>query len=155
MVRIFMLDEYYGIEPENPLSFETFIREHLLKHLKDFNESNFHIPKWHEDAAKQQALCEEYERLINEAGGLHYQLLGIGRNGHIGFNEPETPLDSRTGVRKLHEVTMLDAASDFIGKENVPPKGVSMGIGTILGAEIIRLVATNEGKRFTVKALVE
>ena len=154
-VRIFMLDEYYGIEAKNKLSFRYFIETMLINHLQDFDRENFHIPNGTIADAELQTHCSEYEQMIREAGGIHYQLLGVGRNGHIGFNEPETAVDSRTGVRPLHHVTRLDAASDFFGVDNVPTHGISMGIGTILDAQIIRLVATNEGKALTIKALLE
>ena len=154
-VRIFMLDEYYGIEAANKLSFCYFIQTMLINHLLDFDPKNFHIPNGRIADAKLQAHCSDYEQMIRDAGGLHYQLLGVGRNGHIGFNEPETPIDSRTGLRELHQVTRLDAASDFFGVDNVPTHGISMGIGTILDAKMIRLVATNEGKAMTIKALLE
>jgi glucosamine-6-phosphate deaminase len=140
----FNLDEYWPMNPDELQSYVRFMREHLFDFV-DIDPKNIHIPDGtvgREDVAQ---FCANYERWIKEAGGLDYQILGIGRTGHVGFNEPGSPRDSRTRLITLDRVTRLDAASDFFGEWNVPRKAITMGVETILSARKVVLLAWGEG----------
>lgn len=143
-VTTFNLDEYYPIHCDAPQSYHRFMREHLFDHI---NCRNFHIPDgaWREEAAIREE-CAQYEAMIQAAGGLDLQLLGIGRTGHIGFNEPGSPRDSRTRLVTLNHITRTDAAQDFFGLENVPVRAITMGLGTILEAREIIIMASGSHK---------
>ena len=104
---------------------------------------------------QDEEFCLAYERKIRDAGGLDYQILGIGRTGHIGFNEPGSPRDSRTRLITLDRVTRMDAASDFFGEWNVPKKAITMGVETILSARSVVLMAWGEGKAPVIRRAVE
>ena len=153
-VTSFNLDEYYPMEADSPHSYHTFMREHL-----------FHrVPwgKWHVPSGRLRSPqvieedCQAYEDAIRAAGGIDFQLLGIGRTGHIGFNEPGSPIHSRTRLVELSSATREDAAKSFGGLEQTPHQAVSMGLGTILGARRIILMATGAGKAEIVRrALLE
>ncbi len=153
-VITFNLDEYYSMQKEAPQSYWRFMHEYLFDHI-DIPSANIHIPDGTLSVEKVSAYCEQYEAAIAEAGGLDLQLLGIGRTGHIGFNEPGSGRDSRTRLIALDKVTRLDAASDFFGEQDVPSRAITMGVGTILSAKRVILVAFGEGKASIVAAAVE
>jgi glucosamine-6-phosphate deaminase len=145
-VTAFNLDEYLGLRPGHPRSYRRYMREHLFDAIGlPFEQT--HIPSSDVAPGQWEAHCREYERLIADAGGIDLQLLGLGRNGHIGFNEPGSERDTRTRVVELARTTREDAAGDFGGVDNVPERAISMGIATILSARRIRLLAFGVGKR--------
>ncbi len=148
MVTTFNLDEYLGVLPNDPASFRHFMDEHLFKHV-NISEEKINIPSsLPEDVTKE---CEEYEKKIKEAGGIDLQLLGIGRDGHIGFNEPSSSLQSRTRVKTLTEETLRDNFPDGEG----PRFAITMGLGTILEAKQIILAASGEAKAQAIANAVE
>ncbi|MEN0002572.1 MAG: glucosamine-6-phosphate deaminase [Bacteroidota bacterium] len=153
-VITFNLDEYYPMLPGTPQSYVHFMNEHLFNHI-DIKPEHIHIPDGQLKPEEIRAYCEAYEAKIAQYGGLDAQLLGIGRTGHIGFNEPGSAIDSRTRLIRLDKITRLDAASDFYGEEFVPPLAITMGVGTILHAKKIFLVAWGEGKASIVRQSVE
>jgi len=150
----FNLDEYYPMAPHELQSYHRFMREHLFDHV-DVPDEQIHVPDGTRSADEVAAYCEAYEQAIDDAGGLDLQLLGIGRTGHIGFNEPGSPADSRTRLIWLDRLTCMDAASDFFGIENVPRRAITMGVGTILDAKRIVLMAFGENKARIVQRAVE
>ena len=153
-VITFNLDEYFPIEPNSLQSYVRFMNEHLFDHI-DIPDDNVHIPDGTIDEDDVYAYCDEYEQKISKAGGLDIQLLGIGRTGHIGFNEPGSRPDSKTRLITLDKITRKDAASDFFGEEYVPRRAITMGVGTILEAEKIILMAWGEAKAPVIKESVE
>lgn len=153
-VVTFNLDEYFPMKPDAEQSYVTFMNEKLFNHI-DIDPKNINIPDGtlnEEDVARY---CMEYEAKINSYGGLDYQILGIGRTGHIGFNEPGSAPNSGTRMVTLNDLTRRDASKDFGGKENVPTKAITMGVGTIFKAREIVLMAWNEKKASIVKKAVE
>jgi glucosamine-6-phosphate deaminase len=118
-VVTFNLDEYWPMKPDALQSYRRFMAEYLFDHV-DIDPANVHVPDGTLPLDKVMAYCEGYERQIEAAGGIDYQILGIGRSGHIGFNEPGSSRTSRTRLITLDKVTRLDAASDFFGEWNVP-----------------------------------
>jgi glucosamine-6-phosphate deaminase len=148
-VVTFNLDEYIGIEPTHPGSYCTFMNEHLFSHV-DMEKSNAHIPNGM--APDPAAECARYEREIAAAGGLDLTFLGLGSNGHIGFNEPGTPFDSRTRVVALTASTRA-ANAPLFADGDVPTHAITMGIGTILESKSIVLLATGEKKRVAIERL--
>lgn len=150
----FNLDEYFPMEPESIHSYVRFMREHLFDHL-DIPTHQINIPDGQQDKESVRGYCQNYEQKIIAAGGIDIQILGIGRTGHIGFNEPGSSLKSKTRLVRLDRITRLDAASDFFGKENVPSKAITMGVGTIMNAKRIILMAWGEGKANIIKQAVE
>jgi len=153
-VTTFNLDEYWPMRPDALQSYHRFMAESLFAHV-DIDRANVHIPDGTLRQEDVRAFCSEYERLIREAGGIDVQLLGIGRTGHIGFNEPGSPRDSRTRLITLDKVTRRDAASDFFGELNVPRRGITMGVATILEARRILLLAFGEQKAQIVRQAAE
>src|SRR5215212_8486760 len=153
-VITFNLDEYWPMNPDELQSYVRFMREHLFDHV-DADPKNIHIPDGTIERDQVGPFCAQYERQIKEAGGLDYQILGIGRTGHVGFNEPGSPRDSRTRLITLDRVTRLDAASDFFGEWNVPRKAITMGVETILSARKVVLLAWGEGKAAVIRRAVE
>lgn len=153
-VVTFNLDEYFPMEPDSIHSYHRFMRENLFDHI-DVPEENVHIPRGHGSRAEVEAAAREYEEAIRRAGGIDFQLLGIGRSGHIGFNEPGSGRGSRTRLIYLDTTTRKDAASDFFGEENVPAEAVTMGVATILDAAEIALLATGEHKALIIRRAVE
>uniref|UniRef100_UPI003562D5F8 glucosamine-6-phosphate deaminase n=1 Tax=Zeaxanthinibacter enoshimensis TaxID=392009 RepID=UPI003562D5F8 len=153
-VITFNLDEYYPMEPDSIHSYVRFMNEHLFDHI-DIKKSNVHIPDGTLDKEDVREFCEAYEKKIKEAGGIDIQVLGIGRTGHVGFNEPGSSINSKTRMVRLDRVTRLDAASDFFGLENVPSKAITMGVGTIMSAKRIVLMAWGEGKSDIIRQAVE
>ncbi|MBL0870029.1 MAG: glucosamine-6-phosphate deaminase [Phycisphaerales bacterium] len=153
-VVTFNLDEYWPMRRDELQSYNRFMREYLFDHI-DIRPENIHIPDGTIAMEETGAFCERYERLIQQHGGIDLQILGIGRTGHIGFNEPGSPRDSRTRLITLDRVTRIDAASDFFGEWNVPRKAITMGVGTILAAKKVVLLAFGEHKAGVIKRAVE
>jgi len=153
-VITFNLDEYFPMKRDSEQSYVAFMNYHLFDHI-DIKPSHIHIPDGTLKEAEVAEFCLKYEKLINDFGGLDFQLLGIGRTGHIGFNEPGSAPNSGTRLVSLNDLTRRDASKDFGGKENVPKKAITMGVGTIFKAREIVIVAWNEKKAGIVKAAVE
>lgn len=153
-VVTFNLDEYFPMKPNALQSYVTFMNEQLFNHI-DIKKENIHIPDGTLAESDVAAFCLEYERKISSYGGLDFQLLGIGRTGHIGFNEPGSAPNSGTRLVTLDDLTRRDASRDFGGKENVPTKAITMGVGTIFKAREIILMAWNKKKAGIIKKAVE
>lgn len=147
-VTTFNLDEYAGIPREHPGSYFTYMKQHLFDHV-DIDPLNAHIP--HGDAPDLAAECLRYEQEI-AAAGLGLTFLGLGQNGHIGFNEPGTPFDSRTRVVELSQSTRV-ANADLFADRRVPTHAITIGIGTILESKRIVLLANGESKREAIERL--
>jgi glucosamine-6-phosphate deaminase len=150
----FNLDEYFPISPASIHSYNRWIRANFLDHV-NIPEENINIPRGDLPPEEVDAFCEEYERAIERAGGIQLQLLGIGRTGHIGFNEPGSSRHSQTRLVTLDPQTRSDAASGFFGEENVPLQAVTMGVETILAARKIIIMALGEHKAPVVRQAVE
>lgn len=153
-VVTFNLDEYYPMQPDAVQSYVTFMNEKLFDHV-DIERANIHIPDGTLAMEDIHDYCLAYEQKITALGGIDLQLLGIGRTGHIGFNEPGSAPNSGTRLVTLDDLTRRDASRDFGGKENVPTKAITMGIGTIFKAREIILMAWNAKKAEIVKKAVE
>jgi glucosamine-6-phosphate deaminase len=153
-VVTFNLDEYYPMRPGELQSYVRFMKEHLFDHI-DIEPNNIHVPDGTLPRDKVNAYCQQYERWIKEAGGIDYQILGVGRTGHVGFNEPGSPKESKTRLITLDMVTRVDAASDFFGEWHVPRKAITMGVDTILNAKKVVLIAFGEHKAAVIKRAVE
>ncbi|HET9234328.1 MAG TPA: glucosamine-6-phosphate deaminase [Candidatus Eisenbacteria bacterium] len=153
-VVTFNLDEYYPISPDSLHSYHRFMWENLFQHV-NIRPENVHIPRG--DLAREDvaAHCQEYEAQIAQAGGIDFQILGIGQTGHIGFNEPGSSPSSRTRLVVLDTITRRSAASDFFGEANVPAEAITMGVATILEAREVALIATGEHKAGIVTRAVE
>ncbi|SCW54224.1 glucosamine-6-phosphate deaminase [Paenibacillus tianmuensis] len=139
----FNLDEYVGLEPGHPASYYTFMQEHLLG-LVDIPPQQCHIPSG--TATDLQAECASYDSLLEEYGQIDLQLLGLGHNGHIGFNEPDATLEGGTHLVELKESTRTANARFFDKPEQVPTHALTMGVGTILKAKMILLVVRGADK---------
>ena len=144
-VITFNLDEYYGLSGDHPESYRRFMQDQLFDHV-DLKLENTHVPDGLVDREGVFASCQAYEDAIREAGGIDIQILGIGRTGHIGFNEPGSDAQTRTRLVTLDSLTRRDAARDFLGEENVPRHAITMGVGTILDARKLYLLAWGEAK---------
>ncbi len=142
-VKSFNLDEYYPIERDNPQSFYDYMHRYLFNKI-DINRQNIHLLSGAAPAGEVD--CLAYEKAITDNGGIDIQLLGIGRNGHIAFNEPGSPFDSLTRFIQLDSQTREDAIAEFGGLANVPRKAITMGIKTIMKARRIILVAFGKQK---------
>jgi glucosamine-6-phosphate deaminase len=153
-VVTFNLDEYFPMPPTAPQSYVTFMNENLFDHI-DIKRENIHIPDGTLAVEDVAAFCLNYEQQIEEYGGLDLQILGIGRTGHVGFNEPGSAPNSGTRLVTLDDLTRRDASRDFGGKENVPTKAITMGIGTIFKAREIILMAWSGKKASIIKKAVE
>jgi len=153
-VVTFNLDEYYPMPKESIHSYHRFMWENLFSHI-DIDPKNTHIPPGDMPRSEIIAAADAYERAIQEAGGIDFQILGIGKTGHIGFNEPGSGMDSRTRLVVLDAVTRRDAAAEFFGEEYVPREAVTMGVATILDAREIAILATGEHKASIVRRAVE
>ncbi len=153
-VITFNLDEYFPMQPHELQSYVRFMREHLFD-LVDIPAKNIHIPDGTLPIEQVADYCRWYQEEIEKCGGIDIQLLGIGRSGHVGFNEPGSAKSSMTRLITLDRVTRVDAASDFFGQENVPRRAITMGVGTILGARQILMLAFGEHKAPIVKRAVE
>ena len=143
----FMLDEYMGLPDNHPSSFKHYIKTHLIRPLK-LDESQFAFPPVH---ASEGAL--HYEQSLKESGGVDLQLLGIGQNGHVGFNEPGSNINSRTRVVELTEETLAANKDQFVDQK-IPSQALSMGIGTILESKSLVMLATGKSKADTIKYLL-
>jgi len=153
-VLTFNLDEYYGLPRTHPESYWRFMHDQLFDHI-DIPATNVHVPDGTVARADVFASCRAYEEKIRAAGGLDLQILGIGRTGHIGFNEPGSTRESRTRLVTLDGLTRRDAARDFLGEANVPRHAITMGVGTILDARAIVLLAWGEAKAGVIAQAVE
>lgn len=147
-IRTVNLDEYLGLDPGDPLSFHSYMHANFFQHV-NINEINILIPDPLPDDVDRE--CEAYEEAIRERGGIDIQLLGIGRDGHIGFNEPSSSLQARTRVKTLTDETL----KDNFGSRKGPRFAITMGIGTIMDAKEIILVAVGEEKARAVSKMVE
>jgi glucosamine-6-phosphate deaminase len=151
-VVTFNLDEYVGLSPDHDQSYRYFMDANLFNKV-NIRKKNTHLPDGM--ATDLDAMCAAYEKAIKRAGGIDLQLLGIGGNGHIGFNEPGSPRDSRTRVVDLTPETMRDNSRFFKDESEVPRKAVSMGIATVLEAREIVLIADGDHKALAVARSVE
>lgn len=142
-VKAFNLDEYVGLAPPHKNSYNYFMWENLFKDV-NVNPENVYVPQGNTDDPEE--FCQWYEEQIQKAGGIDLQVLGIGRDGHIGFNEPGSSFASLTRVKALYKQTIEDNARFFEKEEDVPRFAITMGIGTILEAKKILLIANGEGK---------
>lgn len=152
LVRTFNLDEYIGLPPEDENSYRFYMNKHLFKRI-NIDLRNTHLPNGM--AEDYSAESEKYEQLIKENGGIDLQLLGIGRSGHIGFNEPLSALSSRTREKALTPITIEQNSIYFDPPESMPKRAFTMGIGTILDARKIVLLATGEAKAEVIAKAVE
>jgi len=151
-VTTFNLDEYVGLPPTNGQSYRWFMTEHLFRHI-NLDPRRTHVPDG--TAADLHAECRDYETRIEAAGGIDLQLLGLGRNGHIGFNEPTGSLRSRTWIKILSEQTLRDNSSVFGDIATMPRHAITMGIGTILDARRVLLLAFGPTKVRAVVDMIE
>lgn len=162
-VVTFNLDEYVGVTPEHDQSYHYFMRENLFKDI-NINPSNIHVPHGmfgdlkissFETDPKIVQFCEWYENEMKRYGGIDIQVLGVGGNGHIAFNEPGSSLGSRTRIKTLTEKTVKDNSRFFKSVKEVPRYAITMGVGTIMEARELLLLANGEGKAEAVRAAVE
>jgi glucosamine-6-phosphate deaminase len=153
-VVTFNLDEYFPMQPDAVQSYVRFMHEYLFDHI-DIQKENIHIPDGTIPLDQVGGFCERYDRMIDEYGGIDIQILGIGRTGHIGFNEPGSSIDSPTRLINLDNITIADAASDFFDEKNVPRRAITMGIGSILKAKKMILLAWGEAKAYVLQKAVE
>ncbi len=153
-VITFNLDEYHGLPRTHPESYWRFMHEQLFNHI-DIPAAHVNVPDGTVPRPEVFAACQRYEQKIRDAGGLDVQILGIGRTGHIGFNEPGSGRESRTRLVTLDALTRRDAARDFLGEANVPRHAITMGVGTILEARRILLFAWGEAKAPVLAAAAE
>jgi glucosamine-6-phosphate deaminase len=153
-VVTFNLDEYYPMDRHNIQSYWYFMHEHLFNHV-DILPENINIPDGNISNEDLQQYCIDYEMKIKSYGGLDFQLLGIGRTGHIGFNEPGSHVNSGTRSITLDHLTRIDAASSFLGIDNVPRKAITMGIGTVKTAKRIVLLGWGISKAEIIKKTIE
>jgi len=153
-VVTFNLDEYYGLHPDQLQSYHRWMFEHFFDHVH-IPRSQIHIPDGTVPPEQVDDYCRRYEDAIEQAGGIDVQLLGIGRNGHIGFNEPFSIRNSRTRLATLDPLTRQDAGSDFFSEQNVPHQAITMGLGTIFDARRVILIALGEHKASIVREAAE
>lgn len=151
-ITTFNLDEYVGVPPKHSQSYHYFMWENLFKHL-NVNESNVYLP--HGMADDIEYFCEWYEEQIDQSGGIDLQILGIGANGHLAFNEPGSSLGSRTRIKTLTEKTVRDNARFFENPEDVPNQAITMGVGTIMDAKTLLLVASGKKKAQAIRNALE
>ena len=151
-VTCFNLDEYIGIPPAHPSSFHSYMWAHLFSHL-NISRERINIPDG--QTADVPAACRKYEQAIRSAGGIDVQVLGIGTNGHIGFNEPSSSLTSRTRIKTLTDETRREVSAGFGGQADVPTHVITMGLGTILDARMCLLLAFGKKKAPAVARMAE
>ncbi|MBM4761398.1 glucosamine-6-phosphate deaminase [Bacillus sp. B15-48] len=151
-VKTFNLDEYIGLSGEHPNSYRYFMNEQLFNHL-DVNKSNTHIPLGDTENPEQQ--CSDYEQLLKEHGGVDLQILGIGSNGHIAFNEPGTSFQSETHMIELTPSTREANARFFTSLEEVPTHAITMGIASIIRSKEILLMISGESKQDALSQLLQ
>ena len=152
-VLTFNLDEYLGISPTHPHSFHHFMLENFFSHV-NIDPRNVHIPDG-TITGDYEKYCASYEEEIQRAGGIDLQILGIGRNGHIGFNEPTSSFASKTRLKVLSKATMDDNRKFFSAGETVPRCAITMGIGTILATRRVLMLATGSAKAAAVANAIE
>jgi glucosamine-6-phosphate deaminase len=152
-VVTFNLDEYLGLPPNHPQSFHYFMQQNFFAHV-NISPANIHIPDG-SIKGNYQEYCASYEEAIRNAGGIDLQILGIGRNGHIGFNEPTSSLGSRTRLKVLSKETIDDNRKFFAADEEIPQCSITMGIGTILEAKRILLLANGSAKAAAIAKAIE
>lgn len=145
-IKTFNLDEYYGLDEKNDQSYRFFMNENLFKHL-DFKEDSHNFPL--------ASNYEHYDELIEKNGGIDIQILGIGENGHIAFNEPGTPLNSKTHITNLTKNTIENNSRFFKDINEVPTQAITMGLSTILKARKIYLIATGKNKANAIKIMLK
>ncbi len=150
----FNLDEYYPMAPDSIHSYHRYMWENLFEHI-NIPRENVNIPRGDIPREQVEAHCAGYEEKIRALGGIDFQLLGIGKTGHIGFNEPGSGVESRTRLIALDTVTRRDAAADFFGEDNVPTEAITMGVASILDAKEVALIATGEHKAAVIRRAVE
>ncbi|MDE5611257.1 MAG: glucosamine-6-phosphate deaminase [Odoribacter sp.] len=153
-VMTFNLDEYLPMAKDSVHSYHYFMHHHLFDHI-DIDPKNIHIPDGTLKSEEIEDFCQGYEKAIDAAGGIDIQILGIGRTGHIGFNEPGSTLNSKTRMVYLNELTMKDASGEFGGMDKVPTRAITMGVGTIMKARKVILMAWGENKAPIIRATVE
>jgi glucosamine-6-phosphate deaminase len=151
-VRTFNLDEFIGLSPEHPASYHAFMKTHLFDHI-NVPASGIHIPDG--TAPDIERTCRAYEEKIKSCGGIDLQVLGVGSDGHIGFNEPTSSLASRTRIKTLTDRTRQDNAADFGRPEDVPYHVLTMGIGTIMESRACLLLAFGRKKAKAIAAAAE
>lgn len=151
-VTTFNLDEYVGLPPTHPQSYRYFMEEHFFQYI-DIDPARTHVPCGTADDLHDE--CRSYEERIRQAGGIDLQLLGLGRNGHIGFNEPTGSLSSRTWIKILSEQTLRDNSAVFGPLDDMPKHAITMGVGTILDARRCQLLAFGPAKVRAVEQMVE
>jgi glucosamine-6-phosphate deaminase len=149
----FNLDEYLGLPASHPQSFHYFMEQNFFSHV-NFLRENVHIPDGTVDGG-YDAYCSGYEESIKAAGGIHLQILGIGRNGHVGFNEPTSSLASRTRLKALSRETIEDNRHVFASESDMPKCAITMGIGTIMDSKRLLLLASGRSKAAAVAKAVE
>jgi glucosamine-6-phosphate deaminase len=152
-VVTFNLDEYLGLPSDHPQSFHHFMRQNFFAQV-NVTPGNIHVPDGSVRRNYQQ-YCADYEQAIQNAGGIDLQILGIGRNGHIGFNEPTSSLGSRTRLKVLSKETIEDNRKFFAAEEEIPQCAITMGIGTILEAKRILLLASGSSKATAIAKAIE
>jgi glucosamine-6-phosphate deaminase len=153
-VVTFNLDEYHPMAPDSIHSYHRYMWENFFDHV-DVRPENVHIPRGDIPRERVEEYCERYETAIREVGGIDFQILGIGKTGHIGFNEPGSGRGSRTRLVALDTITRRDAAAHFFGEDNVPTEAITMGVASILDAREVALLATGEHKAEVVRRAVE
>ena len=153
-VITFNLQEYYPMDPEQIQSYSRSMKKGFFDHI-DIDKTNIHIPDGTLDRDDVFEYCQNYEKMIEEAGGIDIQLVSIGRTGHIGYNEPGASKESRTRLVTLDKVTRIDAASIFFEEKNVPRNGITMGLGTLLEARKVIVMAFGAGKAPIIRRTVE
>ncbi|MFB0517105.1 MAG: glucosamine-6-phosphate deaminase [Candidatus Neomarinimicrobiota bacterium] len=151
-VATFNLDEYVGLPPKHDQSYHYFMWENLFKHI-NVNPRYVYVPAGMADDV--EAHCDWYEEQIEKFGGIDLQILGIGGNGHIAFNEPGSSLGSRTRIKTLTDKTRQDNARFFNSMDQVPKYAITMGIGTIMDARKLLLLASGKGKAQAIKNTIE
>ena len=149
-VRTYNLDEYAGMSPDHPQSYRRFMNEHLFDHI-DIDPANTHVPSGFADAES----AADYDAQIEAAGGVDLQLLGIGHDGHIGFNEPDDAFSRTTHLVRLEEITRQANARFFGSIDEVPTGAVTMGVGTIMRARQVLLIATGRDKAAAMRAMLK
>jgi glucosamine-6-phosphate deaminase len=152
-VVTFNLDEYLGLSADHPQSFGYFMRQHFFSHV-NIAPANTHMPDG-SIKGNYREYCAAYEQTVRDAGGIDLQVLGIGRNGHIGFNEPTSSLGSRTRLKVLTKETIEDNRKFFAPDEEIPQCAITMGIGTILQARRILLLASGSSKAAAIARAIE
>ena len=152
LCRTFNLDEYVGLFPSDPNSYRYYMNHHLFRNV-NVDPRNTHLPNGLAENLDEE--CRRYEATIRRVGGIDVQLLGIGKAGHIGFNEPLSALQSRTRVKALTPTTLKQNAPNFGGEDNMPRRAMTMGVGTILESRRCLLLATGESKAKVIAKAVE